>query len=150
VSEQRILEELKAIKGNKPAIDPEDVVAFAADETTALHSRFEWDDSKAGHQYRVWQARHILSVYVTVVDDGGNKAPMRMFAVLREQDGGSTGYRTTEDVLNDPLERAELLLGLLRRLDGMLKSYPLAELEPIRKAIDRCRKAAKPKLQAAE
>lgn len=150
MSELRILDELKVIKGNKPAIDPEDVVAFAADPDTALHARFEWDDSKAGHMYRVEQARHILRVYVTVVDDGGNKAPMRMFAVLREQDGGSTGYRTTEDVLSDPLARAELLLGLLHRLDSVCKSYPLAELDPIRKAIDRCRKAAKPKLQAAE
>lgn len=150
MSDQHILDELKTIQGNKPAIDPEDVVAFASDPETALHSRFEWDDEKAGHLYRLEQARHILRVYVTIVDDGGNKAPMRMFAVLREQDGGSSGYRTTEDVLGDPLARAELLLGLLRRLDSVLKSYPLVELEPVRKAVERCRKAAKTRLEAAE
>lgn len=151
MSDERVLAELLVIKGNKPAIDPEEVVAFAAHPETALHSKFEWDDAKAGHQYRIWQARQMLRVFVTVIDPGdGKERSVRMFAVLREKEAGSSGYVPTADVLNEPLGRAELVLGLLRRLEGIVQSYPLPELQPVRRAIDRCRASVKPKLVAAE
>ena len=43
------------------ALHAEDVVAAARDPLSPLHSKFQWDDSKAAHRYRLWQARQIIA-----------------------------------------------------------------------------------------
>lgn len=43
----------------------EGVVDEARSEDSPLHSHFEWDDEKAGHEYRLIQARRLLRVKVS-------------------------------------------------------------------------------------
>ena len=63
-----IVAELETIRRNAGGVlRPEDVVSFAADPDTELHSRFEWDDTEAAQQYRLWQARQLIRVTVTVL-----------------------------------------------------------------------------------
>jgi len=50
----------KEIKGIE-IINPEAIVKKAEDNTTELHKCFEWDNSKAAHNYRKHQARKIIS-----------------------------------------------------------------------------------------
>lgn len=52
---ERLLMELDTIKHNKL-----DGVEFARDPETELHSRLEWDDTKAAQKYRVWQLSKII------------------------------------------------------------------------------------------
>lgn len=69
----------KELSGLGSSFTPEDVVAYAANPKTALHSFFEWDDSVAAKKWRLHQARNlILSIeledgiraYESVVVDG--------------------------------------------------------------------------------
>lgn len=41
-------------------IQPAAVVEAASDPASPLHHHFEWDDSAAGHQYRLAQARRLI------------------------------------------------------------------------------------------
>lgn len=145
-----ILEELRRIKGNDLIIDPERIVDFARNPDTALHSKFEWDNTVAGHEYRLWQARQVCRAFVTVLDTGESKEPIRMFVNIKTDDG-ERGYAKTENVLDDEDARRELVLGQLTRLHNIYKNYPLPELKPVGRAIHRCRLAmGVPAIEAAE
>lgn len=102
-------EELELIRQqNGGILRPSDVVEFARNPDTALHSKFTWDDTTAAHQYRLWQAREIIRVVVTVPDRATE--PMRVYVSLtddRQEDGG--GYRTLTEVMRKKDMRAALL-----------------------------------------
>lgn len=63
---------LLALHAAHGGLRPSEVVAAAAPVDSPLHGEFEWDDEKAGHEFRLWQARHLIRVAVieTTVDDG--------------------------------------------------------------------------------
>lgn len=85
-----------------------DVVAFARNPDTALYRRFEWDDTKAAEQYRLWQARELIRVVVQT--SPADSTPTRIYVSLtddRRNDGG--GYRTLDDVMRSKAMREALL-----------------------------------------
>lgn len=103
-------EELEHIRmGNGGMLRAADVVAFARDPKTSLHNRFEWDDTKAAQQHRLWQARELIRVVVKTQPIGGD-ATTRVYVSLdddRRNDGG--GYRTLDDVMRSDVMRQSLL-----------------------------------------
>jgi hypothetical protein len=122
------LEEIRAASGG--TLNPEDVIAYAQDKETALHSAFEWDDSEAAHQHRLWQARQIIRVCVTLRSEIDNQ-PFRTYVSLTE-DRGETGYRLLDDVLTDTEMRQRLLDQALRELTAWQRKYEhLTALAPI-------------------
>lgn len=52
-----VLDELNQAHGH---LTPDLVVQAATDEQSPIHSIFEWDDGKAAHQHRLWQARRLI------------------------------------------------------------------------------------------
>jgi hypothetical protein len=129
-------DELKLVKkANNGLLRPIDVVNWASENPDSiLYSKFEWDDPKAGHQYRLWQARHIINVQVTSIETKDT----RMFVSVQSQrklsDGG---YHSVEDVLDDPGLYAEMLEEARRELNRLRRKYrSLVELKAIWNAID--------------
>jgi len=102
-------EELELIRSeNDGILRPADVVEYARDPQTALHERFEWNDTKAAEQYRLWQARELIRVVVKT-EPTKNDAT-RVYVSLtddRRNDGG--GYRTLDDVMRSHTMRQALL-----------------------------------------
>jgi len=131
-----VKDELELIrKSNGGLLDPEKVVEFAKDETTSLHSRFEWDDTEAARQYRVWQARQIIRVHVTVVGTADSE-PVRAYVSL-EPDRGKGGYRAIDDVLSDEDMRSQLLSQARRDMNVFAAKYrALKEIRPVIDAIE--------------
>lgn len=84
------------------------VVEFAKDPETALHDRFEWDDERAGYQWRLAQARQIIRCYVQPMP-AADAAPTRVFVSLRDDRHAGVGYRRLEDVMADPEMRGRML-----------------------------------------
>jgi len=73
-----IQQELESIRRSAGGLlRPEDVVEFARSPETALHEEFTWDDSEAAHQYRLWQARQVIRVNVTVIGNTESKVAVR-------------------------------------------------------------------------
>lgn len=103
------VEELEHIRrANNDILRAADVVTFARNPDTALHGRFEWDDTKAAVQHRLWQARELIRVVVQ--SHPANSTPTRIYVSLvndRHSDGG--GYRTLDDVMRSKEMREALL-----------------------------------------
>ena len=120
-----------------------DVVNYARDEETALHSCFEWDDGTAAEAYRLDQARDLIQVYVMVVE--GSDEPVRAFVSLqsdRTNPGG--GYRPLVLVMQDDERRAELLAQAMAEFHRWRDKYrQLKELGPIFTAAQKVRRKRK-------
>jgi len=102
-------EELEQIRSEHGGVlRAADVVEYARDPETALHQRFEWDDTKAAEQHRLWQARELIRVVVHT--QPASEMPTRVYVSLnddRRTDGG--GYRTLDDVMRSATMREALL-----------------------------------------
>jgi hypothetical protein len=70
-----VRDELERIYNADGTLTPRAVVDDARPDDATLHPCFEWDDSIAGEQYRLDQARHLIrSVKVTVAPARKTKA----------------------------------------------------------------------------
>jgi hypothetical protein len=119
---------------------PEDVVTFARNKRTALHSEFEWDDAKASAEYRLEQARRVIRVSVTVLPSPhSDQEPVRAYVSVvsdRVQPGG--GYRSFVEVMTDDDMRSELVNEAISEAKRWRRKYErLRELAPIFRAIDK-------------
>jgi hypothetical protein len=140
VSKEAKVEELEFVRSKHGGVlRPEDVVEFARDERTALHGDFQWDDTEAAQQFRLWQARQVIRLVITIVDSPAGKQLIPMYVSLvsdRQQPGG--GYRPLVDVMNAEDLRDELLRQALAELKTVRKKYQqLQELRPIFRAIEK-------------
>lgn len=132
------LEQIRCANGG--LLRPEDVVKFARNKRTALHGEFEWDDAKASAEFRLWQARNVIRVTVTVLPSPhSDQEPVRAYVSVvsdRVQPGG--GYRAIGDVMTNDEMRAELVNDALGEVKRWRRKYErLRELVPIFKAIDK-------------
>lgn len=124
-------------------VKPVNVVEFARQNPeSALHAMFEWDDSKAAHEYRLIQARHILVMFVTevrTVDAEGKTIfveTSKYTSLSSDRQGAGGGYREIGDVLADPALRERMLADARRDVAYFVQKYEvLSELAPIVKVM---------------
>jgi hypothetical protein len=127
------LERLARLNGG--TLTPAQVVIAAEPKDSPLHDSFTWDDSAAATQYRLWQARQLLRVSVTVIVPDGPRED-RAFVSLTT-DRGKDGYRVTLDVLNDEDLRRQMLLDARAEMKIFANKYRrLTELSGIFAASD--------------
>lgn len=121
---QKIGEELAGLfaasDGNR---DPEDVIEFARDSSREVHKAFTWDDAKAGHQWRLQEARQLIRAVVTVVDRGDGEVIRTPLAVHVPP----KGYSTMARLAVKPDEAAVALATAGQRVDAAGRA--LEELE---------------------
>lgn len=119
---ERIARELERIaRANDGVLRQEDVVAFARDPSTALHSQFDWDDTEAAHQWRLQQAAQVIRMQVRVLEE--DAAPVRAFVSLTPDRANGGGYRMMTSVLsNDDLSR-QMMLDALAELSAVRRKY---------------------------
>ena len=135
-----IADELSQIaEENEGILRPEDVVKFAENPKTALHNKFEWDNKKAGFEYRLIQARHIIvDVKIEYPNNGETQAWISIVSDRKEPGGG---YRLILDVMSDKERRKELLVQLKKEIKSLQKKYALFKelaeaFDGLNKAID--------------
>jgi hypothetical protein len=142
VSKQDILlKEFERIRiENNGILKAEDVVNYAEDDTSPLHLFFQWDDSEAAHQYRIWQARQLISTVVVILPNTKKHISAYVsFKDSRRNDGG--GYLPIATVLTNTEYRSRLLNEAFDDLRGWeLKYHKLQELAKIYEAIKTTRK----------
>jgi len=138
-----IVGELETIRKRGGGIlRPVEVVAFARKKTTALHDRFEWDDSVAAERFRLEQARHLIRCTVRMIND--DSPPIHAYVSLEDDRKGGDSYRALVDVMSDTELREKLLEQALREADAWRDRYErFTELSPIVKAIRKVSKRGK-------
>lgn len=92
-------------------IQPSAVVEAAANPDSPLHRHFEWDDEKAGHSYRLAQARRLIVRYtirivekevVTVKADVQAVNEPRVPKFVNAVVNGRRGYVPLDRAVHDP------------------------------------------------
>lgn len=147
-----ITQELEQIaKKHNGLLRPADVVQFAKNESTRLHSCFEWDDTKAAEAYRLAQARNIIRVNITVIENAKVETRVRAFYSLpsdRTKPGG--GYRRTIDVMSSKEMAAELLEMARQDMLNFREKYrSLTEVQKVIDAINEALETPKKKFKRA-
>lgn len=121
---KKIKAELLAIQraSKDKMLHAENVVAWAKRNTrSALHRQFEWNNTKAASEFRLWQARRLIQINV-IAEDG---TPQLVNLSFDRQHGG--GYRSLSDVASN------------RELSEIMLNDALAELQRVQAKYQRVR-----------
>jgi len=142
MKENRTIAELKRIaEENGGILKPEVVVEEARPKSSPIHSRFTWDDSKAAHEHRLWQARQLIRVVVEVIE--GVKGRHEVFVSL-SSDRKESGYRVMTEVLSKSELRRQMLSDALNELVLFQEKYQrLKELAAVFSSIRKVTKRRK-------
>lgn len=142
-TEKAIIEqELRKIEQRDGVITPPAVVEAARSETSPLHAHFQWDNSKAAHEHRLWQARQLIAV---VIYERAPNQPQRAFTNVILETKTAKGetelvraYMDTEKVLEDPNLRVQVLEQAITELERWAQKYRhFDELKDVIKSADR-------------
>lgn len=97
-------------------IKPEDVVEEARDESSPIHNNFEWDDTKAAQEHRLWQARQLITYKFKIED---SKEQQFYNVRVTVNDVPVQGYFTKEKILSN----RDMYLQLLKEAVGEIKYW---------------------------
>lgn len=133
-----VKDELEYLRtSNNGLLRPIDIVEFAkANPDSALHSKFEWDDTNAAHLYRLMQARSIVAVVYKKIDD--EHPAVREYVSLRRDRKQGGGYRSFVDVVANNDWRDEMLQEAISDMERFKSKYEtLAAVAPIIEEMER-------------
>jgi hypothetical protein len=100
---------------------PKDVVEAARPKKSPLHDEFEWDNTVAAERWRMEQARHLIRVFVNVIEEGHSET--RVYVALSSDRSGGGGYRATVNVLSNKGLREVMLSDALEDMRSFKAKY---------------------------
>jgi hypothetical protein len=126
-----IVKELKKIKAKNKhhLLQPEEVLEYAENEDSALHSRFCWDDTKAAREYRLWQARELVANVRIEYDGEIEKHYYHCRVVINDEK--IQGYVTPRDFTNEDIYKSVLKEAVTSLKYWQTKYNELKELKNI-------------------
>jgi hypothetical protein len=137
----RCLESIRAKNGG--IITADAVLEDAKRKRSPIHNEFEWDDSIAAHEHRREAARTMTRSLRVVREEAPNvSARQYELQVVSSEQADKRGiparsYRTTVDILKDPVERDRLIARAIRELAAFRDRYAgISELAVVFSAID--------------
>lgn len=135
---QKYADELRSLYEEHGSLNPADVVEWARlHPESALHGRFTWDDTKAAHEYRLWQARQVITEVEVVWPDGKT----RQAYVSEIPRRGKEGYSALVEVISDEERRAMFLAQALDEYERVGAKYAdLQELTEVRASVARVKR----------
>jgi hypothetical protein len=74
VKAQDVGEVLAGIREKHGMLETEMVLQEASKKRSKIHAAFEWDDGKAGHEFRLIQARKMIRSISVILEDGDEPA----------------------------------------------------------------------------
>jgi hypothetical protein len=137
---QKRLEELQHIEAENGILKVDDVVTFAKDPTTALHSWSGWkgwDVTVAANEFYKQQARTLIrGLFTYEATPDGPKKFMAFVSIIDDRKQGG-GYRPMLHVMQDSDWKARLLNTALSELRAFQVKYDkLVQLAGVMKSID--------------
>ena len=137
-----VLPELERLRQANPSgiLLAEDVVSSAQADDSPLHKYFVWDDTEAAKQYRLWQARQLITAMVTILPNT-KKSVVAYVSLRDDRQYPQGGYRAVVDVMSDTELRDQLLAEALADLRTWQRKYNhLKALIPVFEAAERVRR----------
>lgn len=116
-----VIDALTALRDEVGSLTADLVVEAATPEDHPLHSRFEWDDTVAGHAYRLTQAASLLRV--TFKPDPTQPRELRAFLAIRGKDTRRSDYVPTAEAMADEFTRRLVLADMQREWRILKRRY---------------------------
>ena len=122
------------------------LVEEAEQRDSPIHDFFEWDNSKAGEEWRLQQARALINEVKVIIDQ------KEFFAFenvsVGENDEKQRVYKSIEEIGSNETLRKQVIKSALERQDYWAKQYGIyEELTPIVKTISKVKKSLEYKWQ---
>lgn len=116
-----VASELKKIEDKTGRLTPGLVVKAAKNVKSPLHAQFTWDDSVAGHQWRLQQARNLING--VMVSFQTSEMSLRSVAYVRDPtaDPGKQGYRSIVKLSQDEDEARDAVIAEFSRAAAHLR-----------------------------
>ena len=108
---------LDLIKKQNGKLKPSYVVEDARDKNSPLHNVFQWDDTKAGEQYRLFQARQLIARIVEFVVVDGTPKQMKSFFNIQQDKQGEQVYITIKEAATNDNYKDQVLSKLIKELE---------------------------------
>lgn len=134
-------DELLALQEKTGILVPKKVVDWARkNKNSALHASLEWDNDKAGEEYRIWQVRRLVAIHIINKDQKHRE--LISLSIDRINPGG--GYRHIDTVMRSPDLRAIALQDAFNDLARIQAKYEhLQELAHVWEEVERAKKRRK-------
>lgn len=129
IDAQVVGETIDSLKDDNGHITTEQVVESAKNEKSPIHNCFDWDDTEAAEQWRLQQARSLISVIVEVTIIENEEVEQRSFHSVHEKNESGesiTVYVTLKDAVENDDYRKQLLnkaITTLENLTIMMKMF---------------------------
>jgi len=144
VKAQAVGEELQKLRDRDGRIETLVVLNEAKKKRSPLHNAFEWDDSVAAHQHRLYQARHLIRSMEIIIED----RPEPAFVHIKVNHGGY--YQSTEVAVQNVdewelvrtqairhLQSASVSLDVLDQVAVRINHANRGTVKSVRSAVDR-------------
>lgn len=120
VDPNEAVKELNRLQDVYGQLTPDVVVKEASNPDCVLHPIFEWEDDKAGHLWRIQQARIMLNnIQIKVISDGEPKE-IAVYEVTTKEEG----YKNIDTFTGDDIEYVRTTtIQQLTYLKAKLKVY---------------------------
>lgn len=134
---RRIALELETVRRQSGgSLTAKDVVNYAKNTKTALHSQFDWNDSSAAYKHRLRQARNLIQKVVVKIE-GSDLPPTRAFVSVRMDEDGPKSFTRIDVAMRSKRMRDQLLEDAKDDLQNFRRRYAeLVELAELFKVID--------------
>lgn len=111
-----IRQKLEKMSKTKVGLSARTFVQEATSPKSILHGELEWDNTKAGHQYRLTQAAAIIRSIKIRIESKTGDVVVRQFCIVHDKDGSGSVNKNNEgryirisDALNDEEAIAQIL-----------------------------------------
>lgn len=118
--------ELIALASQADELTPEMVVEAASKPTSPLHGMLCWDDTRAAHEFRLFQARSLIRrvvVYSIDPHEDVNKTRNFVNVVVRDADGERRTYMPLTSVVQSQDYTDQMLDDAKRALISFKRKY---------------------------
>lgn len=134
-------EELLRIKGDRELVTAEEILTWAEKHrNSAWAAELEWNDKKAGREYRLNQVRQIIiTLEITI---GARTRRFYSLSIDRNNRRGG-GYRDIKDILNSQTLYDVMLQDALNELQRMQEKYDqVKELKGLWRELEKAKRKA--------
>ena len=115
--------ELERIRTKYGVLKPKDVVEESKDDSSVLHSIFQWDNNKAADSWRIQQAADLIRNVIVTVDSKEVKCNVRAFVSVSESPFSVASYVPIDEALRNEYTRKQLLEDAKRDMASFSAKY---------------------------
>lgn len=128
--------QLEKIAKEHGTVTPEQVIESAKPKNSVLHPHFEWNDKKAGAEFRKSQAGHLIRCIRVISHFDGNE-PKRAFIHVRVKGSRKGQYHPREEVISRKELADAAIKECVSQLWGIRKRFEeVRALQSVFNAID--------------